>query len=353
MVVVVFHFMAMLYPNLVPGFTDHPAVIADTPLGILWNGPFAVFVFFSLSGFVIAGSAARRRDQFFSNSLARYFRLAIPMLFSILIAYGWLLIFPNATSIYMSTLESPSRWLLYTQQAPLPPILEVFYEGAVGSFISGSSELNNVLWTMQIELLGSLSLFFIYWLSGSSNICLLALFLVFSYFGLEFLGVAYLCFVFGALLYEAERHRALDRTPTWLPATTLFIGVMIGAPGPGFVDRVGLEALPAWLHLGNDRGLVPVIASILILFSVMKFSLLARAFSGRASQWLGRLSFSLYLVHVPILYTIVAWERITFDLPLFTIFCLYFIISIFLSIFFYYAIDRPTLRLITFVRKRN
>ena len=75
LVVVCFHFAAAFLPSLIPDQTDHPCWVADTPIGILFNGPFSVSIFFVLSGFVIAQAAARRRDPIYINIPLRYLRL--------------------------------------------------------------------------------------------------------------------------------------------------------------------------------------------------------------------------------------------------------------------------------------
>lgn len=352
LIVVVFHYMAMLHPRNVPDFAQDPSRLADTPLGILWNGPFAVFVFFVLSGFVIAGAAARRSDQFAANTVSRYVRLAIPMLASVLLAYALLSVFPTAAQDLAASLDAPSGWLSYTAQAPLPSLPAVLYEGALGSFLSGGSALNNVLWTMQIELLGSLALFAIYWAGAARVPVRFLLLAVFAAIGLLVLGNAYLCFVTGALLYEAHRRGMLARVPAWASVSALAAGVLIGAPGEGFAARMGLDALPGGLHPGNPWGLAPVVAATLIVFATLRLAILTRLFSATAMQWLGRVSFALYLVHVPLLYTVVAWERVTLGLPEILVAVLYGTLVLGLAHLFTVAVDEPTIRLLPGLRNR-
>jgi peptidoglycan/LPS O-acetylase OafA/YrhL len=85
--VVVFHFFSAYVPGLLADQTDTPWWGSDTPLAILFNGDFAVCVFFVLSGFVIANSAAQGRTAFALNVVRRYFRLAAPVAASTVI--GW------------------------------------------------------------------------------------------------------------------------------------------------------------------------------------------------------------------------------------------------------------------------
>jgi peptidoglycan/LPS O-acetylase OafA/YrhL len=59
--VVVFHYLSAFVPALTPDQTANPYWLSDTPLAVVFNGPFAVVVFFVLSGFVVS-KAAHRND---------------------------------------------------------------------------------------------------------------------------------------------------------------------------------------------------------------------------------------------------------------------------------------------------
>jgi peptidoglycan/LPS O-acetylase OafA/YrhL len=55
LIVVFFHYLSAFVPALTPDQTANPYWVSDTPLAVLFNGPFAVIVFFVLSGFAVIG----------------------------------------------------------------------------------------------------------------------------------------------------------------------------------------------------------------------------------------------------------------------------------------------------------
>ncbi|NBB81888.1 MAG: acyltransferase family protein, partial [Alphaproteobacteria bacterium] len=214
--VVFFHYLAMLHTPVVETFAEGELHwIARTPVTLLWNGYFAVLVFFVLSGFVMAAAAHRRADQLITNLLTRYVRLALPATASVLLALVWLTLFPTAARDLADSLAAPSVWLDYTVQGDLPSVWEGLYDGAVGIFVTGESAINNVLWTMKTELFGSVALFAIYWLARGSPMLRLAGLAAFAVMCLTVLRDMYLCFVLGALFYEAHRRDLLARLPVW------------------------------------------------------------------------------------------------------------------------------------------
>ena|SRR6516164_4306157 len=97
LVVVIFHFLSAFAPNFIPDQIDTPYVLADTPFGIFFNGPFSVSIFFVLSGFVVSNAAAKRRSPIYLNLALRYVRLAVPVLFSVIFAWMLLELMPTAT----------------------------------------------------------------------------------------------------------------------------------------------------------------------------------------------------------------------------------------------------------------
>jgi peptidoglycan/LPS O-acetylase OafA/YrhL len=149
LVVVVFHYLSAFLPTLTPDQTSNPCWLADTPLAILFNGPFAVVVFFVLSGFVISRSAVKR----FHLSLtiaSRYLRLTVPMVASVIIAWLLLISFPNDAATLGAITGTP--WLAKTYNGEIPSLFSAVKDGTFEVYLHGMSHFNNALWSMRPEL---------------------------------------------------------------------------------------------------------------------------------------------------------------------------------------------------------
>ena len=208
LVVVIFHFLSAFAPNFIPDQTDTPYVLADTPFGIFFNGPFSVSIFFVLSGFVVSNAAAKRRSPIYLNLALRYVRLAVPVLFSVIFAWMLLELMPTATLSLDAIM--PHTWLNWTYQGDIPSLFSAIRHGILTVFIRGNSNFNNVLWTMQIELLGSFALYLIYG-SMLGWLCTATLLILGLACCTGFFTVAYLGFVLGALISSAPQ-RAFGRS---------------------------------------------------------------------------------------------------------------------------------------------
>ena len=135
LVVVVFHFLAMLHPDWVSDYAQAPALLLATPLAVFWNGFFRSRSVFSCCR---ALSWPPRQNgvtqNLLENALLRYLRLALPVLASILLAYLWLRLMPNAAGNLARSLDAPSEWLAFTAQGPLPGLGAAIHDGLAGQF---------------------------------------------------------------------------------------------------------------------------------------------------------------------------------------------------------------------------
>ena len=97
LIVAIFHFCSGFLPHIVPDRQPNasPSWLVDTPLEFFYNGPFAVTIFFVLSGFVIANAAANRPFPLILNLVFRYARLAVPVIVSVILAWALLTAFPD------------------------------------------------------------------------------------------------------------------------------------------------------------------------------------------------------------------------------------------------------------------
>lgn len=348
--VVVFHFLCLLRPTYVPTMASTSAAVTQTPVYVLWNGGFAVAVFFVLSGFVMAAAADRHGHGLLVSSAARYLRLALPATASCLLAWLWLQAFPDAAQTMAAALEEPSRWLGYTRQVEIGPIHHPIADGLVVNFVRGSSPFNNVLWTMKIELIGSLGIFVLYALS--SGLLRIGALLLTGLAVLLILPDAYLAFVLGAGLYEAHARGILGRLPPVLPLAALLLSVVLGGSGPGSHETWGLPYVPYQWQLGTERGLVDIGAAALLTYAALTLPSLAKLLATRVPLGLGRISFGLYLVHVPPLYTIVAWTYISGGIPFPLLAALYFVGVLIMAWAFTLWIDEPFLRWLSSLRRK-
>ncbi|WP_164985914.1 acyltransferase [Bosea sp. Tri-44] len=297
--VVIFHLMSALTPWLVPEQQPGAHWLAYTPLAVAWNGTFAVSVFFVLSGFVVTNATLRRSDPIMIDVTIRYLRLAIPATASTLAAWFLLSVFP--TSATQLAAFTGSRWLGWTYQESLPGPAAAIYNGMAGIFLSGGSFFNNVLWTMRPELLGSILCFVACAFAKPRFRLAIALGSAVIFIALR--RYDYVCFPLGIILREAW---ASGRLPSALPIFAMLLGLVIGSQSGDAARLLGLDWLPEALKPERKGGLLYPIAAMLIVYGCLRSRSLVAALSGRIGRYLGAISFPLYLIHVPFIYTIVA-----------------------------------------------
>jgi peptidoglycan/LPS O-acetylase OafA/YrhL len=282
-----------------------PAGSDGHPLRVLWNGRFAVAVFFVLSGVVLSLSHLRRPDPggLARSAAGRYFRLMPPVLLSCLLAYGLLVAglmrddaFSNAAG---RPQETWSRFYPFEPSAGL-----AFREGVFGAFFEYGRfpSYNASLWTMSVELFGSLLVFAFLALSGSGRARLIAYivvgFLLWRYHRI------YFDFLAGIALCELwVRTGDRVRLPVPIGALILLAGLACGTPGPEYGAAHHVPHLAKWHTAG----------AILVLGAVLFTPALRRPLDHSLPAWLGRVSFGLYLVHLPIIASVGcgAWLALT------------------------------------------
>lgn len=297
--VIHFHFWSAFYPSLVdPRRAGLGLWLSDTPLGWLWNGRFAVMIFFVLSGFVIAVSSPRAITALAVKIPLRYFRLAVPATASCLLAWGLLSLFPDSAGQVARL--SGSTWLSWTYQAPIPQLYHAVIDGLFGVFVNGTSLFNNALWTLRQELLGSIFVYAIYASTHARSraVVLLAAATVLGIFLREW-GLA--AFMLGAVAFEMNGALKLR---AYSALTVLFLSMTIGSASPGVVGRLNLTLVPDVLAFGTSDGPLPAVCAFFILCSVLGNTTLRRFLEWAPLLRLGSLSFPLYLCHVPIICTL-------------------------------------------------
>lgn len=341
-VVVVFHFLSAFAPRFAVGEGVTPSLSDGTAFGALFNGSFSVSVFFVLSGFVVSNSAAGRREPVFLMALLRYLRLALPATASICLAWILLSAIPDAAR-ELDRL-APSPWLQWVHQGLIPSAAAALYDGLVGMFRTGGSLFNNVLWTMRIELLGSFLLYAVYaWTQGSVRVVIL---IAVGIAAVAMHRFHYDGFILGALLREAWIRGQLGAVA---PVGAFCLGLLLGS-------HVTLVAMgPDWLgRVIPGEGLEPIGAA-LIVYGCLCSPRLGRAFASPAMRFLGRISFSLYLVHVPILCTLTAatvvalWPLGNFSLA--GVFAAFLALSLLVATLFTYLVDEPVLSVLSSLRR--
>lgn len=269
--------------------------IHHSPFAFWYSGTAAVFLFFVLSGFVLSYAILKKPEQaktkIKSMLIKRYPRLAIPAVVSCVLVWIVFLCFDIDSSQVNGWFQS-----YVTQNITLKHAL---YEGTIGSFFFAESDTNWVLWTMHIELMGSLALFLLLYLYQTKR----SLFFVASlllpalawYFKGEgfFLGI--LSFIIGIYYY------LYGRPLKFVPALVLFIfGLYLaGAHSTSWSYQ--------WLtHFMGERtyDYCNFFAGVLIVYSILMSVQLSKLFDKKILIWLGKLSFSIYLIHLIVLYLV-------------------------------------------------
>jgi len=264
------------------------AVVLATPLGLLVNGPGAVHVFFVLSGYVLA--IALSRDEA-PGRLARFY---VRRVFRIHPAYVAAVLFAWVVS------SGYPLWRFHCgfhiPGALLPRAL-MFPSMAFGMLPVG--------WSLYVELAMSLVFPLLFLLvrrlHPAAALAVAALLLIDFSPITSFLRFA-LDFALGASLYR-ERER-VARGMNRLPAAGKF--ALLVAAGLLLQAPYALAALRGG-HAGLERGHSPqtvvlmASGSALLVVTSLHVAPLARLFQAPLARFFGRISYSLYLVHLTVL----------------------------------------------------
>jgi peptidoglycan/LPS O-acetylase OafA/YrhL len=351
-VVVLHHIVLASSPMLAADYAGQPSRpgwvhwwLSETPLHFIWAGPEAVVVFFVLSGFVLALPAVKDGTSWFRTSYfpKRLIRLYLPVWAAILLAAVWRLMEERPR------IPTSSWWL---QQHAVPiRAHDAVMQGTLTN--SGSWAFDPVLWSLHWEVFYSAVLpVALAVIVASRQRPALAGALWFTCGVSVGWGTAagdpkaeYLpMFVIGALLaFDSHRMtRRLARTASpALGALTIVALLLLTANYWVRPDWFGNGTVSPLL-LGVRESATTFGASLMLLLALGSSSFVA-VVKSRPIKWLGSRSYSIYLVHEPVVVSL-AYALGTKETPLLLL-LLAVPAALAIAELFWRAIERPSIKL--------
>lgn len=265
-----------------------------SPLHILWDGAAAVSLFFVLSGLVLSLKHFRHGGQPDLTGfdlgrywLARCFRLGPPYFVALLVSsIGYSLTTGAAPTI---PIDRHSPWLddLWHHRVEIGGMLLEANLLAMPKLIVMVPQS----WTLAIELLYSFLIPIGVLLTARSSLWLLA----FVYVAVKLLGASPVLLHFALGILIARHYSSVSRwlgARRWLRRGLLAIGIVCYTAGDSF---------HSWLS-GDWPSILAAVGSALFLIYLAGSHSARRALNSPALRFLGRVSFSFYLLHMLVLF---------------------------------------------------
>lgn len=299
--------------------------LSTTPAFFVINGNAAVFIFFLMSGFVLAPSFMNARLGIGRQVLKRFVRLFIPVAVSVIVAIALVCLIPRANEHAASFTHSTWAANLYANPMTLASLAkEVLLNSMMLGYQAASifehvsaimrffplqpltESLNPPLWTLHAEFWGSMLT-----LAVAQLYRRISRPLFWAIFAVTFIltGTSpFTLFLLGFAGYTC-RHRMLQRTgriTSFLGAVLIAGGVVVSSSiGPGWFDSLLMYASRyTWMQAAAGVRVQNEIAAVLLLAGVVINPAARRLLAHQVPVWLGKISFSVYLIHFPILFTV-------------------------------------------------
>lgn len=291
--VVVFHMTWETFGKLFPDFRTLPAAL-------LGNGTFAVALFLMVSGYVLTIRGWRSRDKgpVRRSILKRYFRLTPPILGSVLLFWAVVALGLCYAQPAGSIVERQD-WLMQFG-AFQPNLLDAIAFGTLTVYQhTDQYSYGPFLWTMTVEFWGSFLVLVLCWfeLPGRwSYVPLGVVTVIVLFMPLPPFAPVAACYTAGALVALLVKDAVIHS----------------GAPSPresaiaSMVVAGSLVVVAVAEILDLPKSVTTVVAMITFV-AVLRSTLFSRLLSAPLSQWLGRLSFPLYLVQISVLVSLTSW----------------------------------------------
>eukprot|EP01135_Chromosphaera_perkinsii_P001888 Nk52_evm37s212 gene=Nk52_evmTU37s212 len=368
------------------------------PIQMFFHGTFCVRVFFILSGFVLSYPVFVSYHKAISRgslhdmqalllrcsrmAIGRIFRLGLPVLFSIILV--WMFTYLDVT-MYCS--RGVIKHLKKLSQDNIKSRISFFelFEGYLYRMWTQSKDLrsdgvtndsnkyfrmNDVLWTIPVELRGTFLVLLL-----SLVMCVVKKYHIGVYLGALYLlswdYVIYQPFVFGVMMAQSYHQGHVAKCRVFFQRSRsaqalggvsfLVIWHIVGSSG----IFNGANSIPARCIEASGLPFNPdvtstnlqILLACVVVVLVLACPPLTYLFNTPLAQFMGRISFSLYLIHMPLLYLIfnpivthlnsfagLSWEAsMYFALPP------YFLATILLAWVFHNGVERHTPKMSKYV----
>jgi len=351
MVVAVSHFIVAFMPELLyiyypiePSnrqFGLYIDVLTSPLISIFYNGRFAVYVFFVLSGYVLTKTYfdANTTSELKKRIVGRYFRLNVPVASILIVSY-----IVYALNLYadINSLKSSEFGILLNKYFKDIAFIEVIKAAGFKTIILGENILNPPTWTIKVEFVGSiyLLLFYIFQNRIASikyYVPLLGAVLVYFY---EYSSLHYFALFLGSLINIIK------------PSKTLMIILIITG---GFLASYQLNSyVYSFLPSLSIIGLNPLF-DIEVYCLCGSFLLVLPIANGygrkfwelKSIQYLAKISFSLYLIHFIVLCSLSCYLYLYFPkngIYILLNLMIYVLDCVFLASLFFKYIDMPSIQ---------
>ncbi len=291
-----------------PGNFD--IVIGKSPLNLFFNGNTAVRLFLVLSGYLLCRNffISGDRTALKKSALKRYPRLMPPVLVVNLLVFMLMVLglYQNGAA---AVLAGSEEWFAGFN-AFTPSFPGMLWESLVGCFLFGSNDYLGVLWTMRALFLGAFLDYALAALVGGRRwrwavYAVLAILLLRTEFLAIFLGYVLCDFVHtgGKLRDVLCGNRVLN----WLLfAAGLYF---MSYPSAGFGYEGTIWSILPFVFVNYYH----VLGVLCFVFAALNLGEVQRFFSLGLFRYLGRISYSLYLIHFPVIATFGAWFLLSFE----------------------------------------
>lgn len=260
----------------------------NLPFSFFYSGSAAVYIFFVLSGIVLTKSVRYYNATHICGLVAsRYPRLMIPALASCILQFIVLYFIYNE-----SAGGELSSWFygIYVK----PSFFDALRSGVFDAFFKGHSIYNTALWTMQIELYGSIAVYFSCFLgkkigTNSASALFFSFIVLCGFFSVK-LAAGFFCFFIGFSIYMYQIKIKNERVAWFL----LVFGVYLG----GVHNVSDSYSIISCYFRGNTYSLGNIVSGILIVLAVCSSSIMQSKLSNAFFIRLGQRSFTIYLFHM-------------------------------------------------------
>ncbi|WP_238067391.1 acyltransferase family protein [Pseudomonas shirazica] len=324
-VVVLSHCIYWFAPYLHSGtrYSPHPApleiVIVNSPFTFMYRGGSAVWLFFVLSGFVLSFGLLKRREDlnaFRVVAVKRYFRLNIPVFFAVILGYIAMVL--GAYKAQQFGVVNPFS-LIYTKATP--DFWQAFKQALFGSIVYGDTTYNYVLWTISIELYGSFLVFSLIALFGGDYKILRMVCILVFLFALQTQDRtlnSMSLFAAGILLATFKQDQCKGRAGIISAVALVAVGLYLMGFYPSSASYSVFTRFAVYMRTefgstANWSRLYAQVGVILLLYSILLTSSVLRPLGSPFFAWLGKISYSVYLLHSIILAIVAPYVFLNFS----------------------------------------